>query len=66
MPKQKNSVQTVRITISTSEEIASYLDDLADVGIQGKTRTETAERLVGEGIRRLISEGLLKQRSKAT
>lgn len=60
MAKQKNTTATVRITINTSSEIAAYLDDLVEIGIQGKTRAEVAERLVSSAVQQLIKDGLLK------
>lgn len=60
MVKQKNTTATARITINTSSEIASYLDDLVVIGIHGKTRAEVAERLVSTAIQQLIKDGLLK------
>lgn len=60
MGKQKNTTATARITINTSSEIASYLDDLVAIGIHGKTRAEVAERLVSTSVQQLIKDGLLK------
>lgn len=64
MSKQKNVIATARITINTSSEIADYLDDLVQIGIQGKTRAEVAERLISSSVQQLIKDGLLNLRNK--
>ncbi len=49
-----------RVAISASPEIMNYLDELASIGIHGKTPTEVAKSLVSNEIERLIREGILK------
>ena len=51
-----------RINIRSSDEIVGYLDDLAEIGIHGKTRTEVAKALIATQIERLIREGLLDRK----
>jgi phage replication-related protein YjqB (UPF0714/DUF867 family) len=65
MPRKPNKHETTEILIRPSTEIASYLDNLAAIGIHGKTRAEVAKTLVGSGIERLIREGILRLRQKA-
>lgn len=62
MPKKPNPVESARVFIRPSKEVAAYLDELALLGIHGKTRSEVATALVGRGIERLIREGFLKLR----
>jgi len=60
--RDPNENGTARVDIRPSEEIAAYLDQLATMGIHGKTRSEVARTLVGYEIERLIREGILKLR----
>ena len=59
MAKDKDNT---RIYIRPSQEIVQYLDELAALGIHGKTRTEVAKTLVGNEIERLIEKGFLQIR----
>jgi len=52
----------VRCDIRPSAEQAAYLDDLARVGLYGKTRTEVARYLVVQGLERLVQAGILTLR----
>jgi hypothetical protein len=62
MARGPNENGTVRIDIRTSEENGAYLDQLASLGIHGKTRSEVAKTLLGYEIERLVRDGLLKLR----
>jgi hypothetical protein len=62
MARSKNINRTSRIYISPSAEIAAYLNELAGVGIHGKTKSEVANTLISREIERLIREGILKLR----
>jgi hypothetical protein len=62
MARTPNEVDGARIYVSTSAEEAGYLDDLAKLGIHGKTKAEVAKTLVGNEIERLIREGLIRAR----
>ena len=64
MPRDPNENGTVRIDIRPSQEIGAYLDQLAGIGIHGKTRSEVARTLVGYEIERLVRDGILKLRKK--
>ena len=57
MARQKNTVKTSQITISTTPQVRAYLEQLAGGGLHGKTPAEAAERLIADR----ISEMLLKQ-----
>ncbi len=62
MPRKPNPNNTVPINVSASAEVAAYLDELAERGIHGKTRSEVARFLISIEIERLIREGILKPR----
>lgn len=51
-----------RVNIRATKEVVEYLDDLARIGIHGKTRTEVAKILISNAVERLIKEGFLKLR----
>jgi hypothetical protein len=62
--RNPNDIEGARIYISTSAEVKGYLQDLAEIGIHGKTKSEVAKTLVGYEIERLIREGVLQLRRK--
>jgi hypothetical protein len=62
MARRPNGVSTVTITISTTEGIEQYLDDLVAGGLFGKNRAEVAERLVARGVENLLREEKLTRR----
>lgn len=64
MARPRNLLKTQRITLSTSEQIGEYLEELANMGLWGKNATDAAERLIADQIRRLIQEGILELRKK--
>jgi hypothetical protein len=59
MPRKKNQSPTTKFKISTTPQLAAYLETMVNLGIWGKTRSEVGERLIGAQIERLIHEGLL-------
>jgi hypothetical protein len=59
MARNPNRVTTVTITISTTQVIEAYLDELVGGGLYGKNPAEAAERLVARGIENLVRDGTL-------
>ena len=59
MPRERNTIATRQITISTTERVVEYLTELNRTGLWGKNPAEAAERLVAEGIRQLIEKSAL-------
>jgi len=57
---------TGRVNLRVSAEIASYLEQLAKIGIHGKTPTEVAKTLIAIEIERLVREGVLTLRGSST
>lgn len=49
--------------IRPSSEIEAYLQDLADLGIHGKTKAEVAKALVQNEIERLVRERFIRLRA---
>jgi len=62
MPRARNSLETVTITISTTPPIRAYLLRLVSMGLFGKNAAEAAERLIARGIEDLLRQGTLKSR----
>jgi hypothetical protein len=54
----------VRINLTVSEQVESYLKELSDLGIHGSKPTEVASALISREIERLIKEGFLKLKRK--
>ena len=50
-----------RITIDPSPAMRRYLKQLVSLGIYGKTPTTVARRLVDEGVRLALKEGLIQK-----
>lgn len=65
MPRKPNKNKAGRVFVSTSAEVVSYLEELAKIGIHGKTPPEVAKTLIGYEIERLIRENILKIRSSS-
>jgi len=61
MARTPNKIETVEVKLSTTPSVAEYLDLLLKTGLYGKSRSETAERLVTRGIEALIKEGTLSK-----
>ena len=49
----------IRINIRTSSEIIGFLDQLVDIGIHGKTRSEVSKTLISNEIERLVRENII-------
>lgn len=62
----KKSDDPKRIYITPSAEIMAYLDELAEIGIHGKTRSEVAKTFVGTEVERMIREGIITLRNRKT
>ncbi len=57
MARPKNTLDTIQITISTTPQVASYLEQLTAQGIYGKNNADTANALLKEKIRELMERG---------
>ena len=54
-----NSDRAERLNLTLTIEQKRYLDDLAHIGIHGKTASEVAKVLISREIERLIKDGVL-------
>ncbi len=59
MARPKNTAETVQVTVSVTKRIRAYLEILAEEGLSGKSAAETANTLIAERIRELVSSGQL-------
>jgi hypothetical protein len=60
MPRTANAIDTETLKISTTPPVVKHLRRLVETGLYGKNPSEAAERLIAQGIERLIKEGGLK------
>jgi len=57
MARPKNTAETVQITISTTPQVKSLLEELSLSGFYGKNAADTAHVLLKERIRDLQKDG---------
>jgi len=53
MPRARNTVETVQITISTTQRVRDLLEKLTEEGLYGRNAAETASLLLQEKIREM-------------
>lgn len=66
MPRERNSVGTRKLHLSTTPEVLSALDALVRTGLFGKTRTEVAEELLRLKVREQVTSGWLERSQQAS
>lgn len=54
MARQKNTVETVQITVSVTEAVKAQLEILTESGLFGKNAADTANIFITERIRQLF------------
>ncbi len=59
MPKSKNDISTVKITISTTNSVQNLLTELVDTGMFGKNTAEAAEQLVRRSLENLLNDNTI-------
>ena len=64
MPRSRNHLPTVTITVSTTPQVQGYLTELVATGLYGKNVAEAAERLIAQNLERLAREGALSRKRK--
>jgi len=64
MPRSRNHLPTVTITISTTPQVQEHLVDLLSTGLYGKNVAEAAERLIAQSVERKAVEGALPRRKR--
>jgi hypothetical protein len=53
MARAKNTVETVQITISTTQRVRELLEKLTEEGLYGRNVAETASLLIAEKMREM-------------
>lgn len=56
MARQKNSVESVQITVSVTEQVKEQLERLTASGLFGKNPADTANIFITERIRELVEK----------
>ena len=54
MARQKNSVESVQITVSVTEQVKEQLERLTSSGLFGKNAADTANMFITERIRDIV------------
>ena len=57
MARAKNTVETVQITISTTQRVRELLEQLTEEGLYGRNVAETASLLIAEKMREMRRGG---------
>jgi hypothetical protein len=57
MARAKNTVETVQITISTTQRVRELLEQLTEEGLYGRNVAETASLLIAEKMREMRRSG---------
>ncbi len=57
MARPKNTLETIQITISTTQQVKDSLQQLTETGFYGKNAADTANALLKERIRELMQQG---------
>lgn len=57
MARAKNTVETVQITISTTQKVRELLERLTEEGLYGRNVAETASLLIAEKMREMRRGG---------
>ena len=65
MPKSPNTIQTVQITISTTEAVQGHLEQLVLTGLYGKNPADAAERVLARSIETMLKDGTLGPNNEA-
>lgn len=61
MPRAKNQLETVQLTIATTATVVSYLRELVNTGLYGKNQADAAERLLAATLEQMVRDGHLKR-----
>jgi len=56
MPRNRNDIETVQITVSTTPQVEEYLRNLLKSGLYGHNVAEAAERLLTDRIKQLFPD----------
>jgi len=57
MPRQKNAISSVQLTVSVTETVREHLERMTETGMFGKNAAETANHLLIDAIRGYVEKG---------
>ncbi len=57
MPRQKNAISSVQLTVSVTETVREHLERMTETGRFGKNAAETANHLLIDAIRGYVEKG---------
>ena len=57
MPRQKNAISSVQLTVSVTETVRDRLERMTETGMFGKNAAETANHLLIDAIRGYVEKG---------
>ena len=56
MPRQKNAISSVQLTVSVTETVREHLERMTETGMFGKNAAETANHLLIDAIRGYVEK----------
>jgi hypothetical protein len=65
MPRDRNTIATKKLHLSTTPQVVAVLDALVRTGLFGKTRTEVAEEILRVKVRDAVTDGWLERSAGA-
>ncbi len=63
MGRKKNQIESVHLTLATTQPVIDYLEDIVSTGLHGENPSEAAEELIRHGVARLIENGTITKRT---
>lgn len=60
MPRKRNDLETVPITLSTTPQVVGYLKQLLKSGLYGKNAADAAERLLTRALEEMLRSGRIR------
>jgi len=60
MPRKRNDLETVPVTLSTTPQVVGYLKRLLKTGLYGKNAAEAAERLLTRTLEEMLRVGKIR------
>lgn len=63
MARKENQLETVQVTISTTEPVVEHLKALVSTGLYGKNHAEAAERLISQALAQMAHSNQLPKSS---
>lgn len=65
MARKPNQIEAVGLKFSTTPQVKLHLEQLVRTGLYGRTTSDAVDRLLGEALRRLMQEGILRRQPQS-